>query len=61
MKKSNLKTSSSVLDGPQTENVLSWEIIFGAEMAHNGFFLCTAIIAIPKAFTPHLIHSSLVF
>ena len=38
----NLKTGSFVPDGLQTENVLSCEIIFGAEIADNGLFLCAA-------------------
>ena len=41
----NIKSenNSYVPHGLQTENVLSCEIIFWAEMAHknNGFFLCT--------------------
>ena len=46
MKKSNLKSGSFIPDGLQTENALSHETIFGAEMAHNGFFLCTAALAL---------------
>ena len=47
MKKSDLvlssKTGSFVPHGPQTENVLSCKITFGAEIAHDGFFLCTSM------------------
>ena len=36
------EANSQVPDELQIENVLSSEIIFRSEMAHNGFFLCTA-------------------